>query len=104
MPAGFRSNDDLNIYIAEGGSYHFAFYERGKLVFDRSGSIDDLLYWYSESVVTRQAAKRVGDRAERFEYEFQVLRQFNIDWAKRNVRETAAMFREYGTSEDISST
>ena len=35
MPVGFRTNDGLNIYVAEDGSYHFTFYERGKLGFDR---------------------------------------------------------------------
>jgi hypothetical protein len=102
MHVGLRTNDGVNIYIADDGSYHFAFYERGKLGFDRSGNLDDLLYWYCQSVVTSQAAKRVGDRAERFKYEYQVLSQLNIDWAKRNVRETAAMFRKYGQPEDIS--
>jgi hypothetical protein len=101
MSVGFRTNDGLNIYIADDGSYHFTFYERGKLGFDRSGSFDDLLYWYCESVVTRQAAKLVGDRAERFKYEYQVLSHLNTDWAKRNVRDTAAMFRKYGQPEDI---
>ena len=101
MQVGLRTSDGLNIYIADDGSYHFTFYERGKLGFDRSGSRADLLYWYCESVVTRQAAKRVGDRAERFKYEYQVLSHLNIDWAKRNVRETAAMFRKYGQPEDI---
>jgi hypothetical protein len=101
MRVGLRTKDGLNIYIADDGSYHFTFYERGKLGFDRSGSLDDLLYWYCESVVTRQAAKQVGDRAERFKYEYQVLSHLNIDWAKRNVRETAAMFRKYNQPEDI---
>jgi hypothetical protein len=101
MPVGLRTNDGLNIYIADDGSYHFTFYERGKLGFDRSGSLDDLLYWYCESVVTRQAAKSVGDRKERFKYEYQVLSALNTDWAKRNVRETAAMFRRYGKPEDV---
>jgi hypothetical protein len=102
MRVGLRTNDGLNIYISDDGSYHFAFYERGKLGFDLSGNLDDLLYWYCQSVVTSQAAKQVGDRAERFKYEYQVLSQLNIDWAKRNVRETAAMFRKYGRPEDIS--
>ena len=102
MPVGLRTNDGLNIYIANDGSYHFTFYERGKLGFDRSGNLDDLLYWYCQSVVTSQAAKQVGDRAERFKYEYQVLSHLNIDWAKRNVRETAAMFRKYARPEDIS--
>jgi hypothetical protein len=101
MQVGLRTNDGLNIYIADDGSYHFTFYERGRLGFDRSGSLDDLRYWYCESVVTRQAAKLVGDRAERFKYEYQVLSQLNVDWAQRNVRETAAMFRKYSQPQDI---
>lgn len=101
MPVGLRTNDGLNIFLADDGSYHFTFYERGKLGFDRLGSLDDLLYWYAESVVTRQAAKQVGDRAERFKYEYQVLSRLNIEWAKRNVRETAAMFRKYSRPDDI---
>ena len=101
MPVGLRTNDDLNIFVADDGLYHFTFYERGKLGFDRAGSLDDLLYWYCQSVVSDQAAKRVGDRAERFKYEYQVLSELNVEWAKRNVRETAAMFRRYGKPQDI---
>lgn len=101
MQVGLRTNDGLNIYVADDGLYHFTFYERGKLGFDRSGSLDDLRYWYCQSVVTRQAAKLVGDRTERFKYEYQVLRHLNIDWAKRNVRETATMFRKYNKPQDI---
>lgn len=101
MQVGLRTNDGLNIYIADDGSYHFTFYERGKLGFDRSGSLDDLRYWYCQDVVASQAAKRIGDRAERFEYEYQVLSHLNVDWAKRNVRETAAMFRKYSKPQDI---
>lgn len=100
MPVGFRTNDGLNIYLAQDGSYHFTFYERGKLGFDQVGSLDDVLYWYTEGVVTSQAAKRVGDRAERFKYEYQVLSQFDPAWAKRRVRELAAIFRN-GQPEDI---
>ena len=102
VPVGFRTKDDLNIYIADDGSYHFTFYERGKLGFDQSGSLDDVLYWYCERVVSSQAVKWVGDRAERFKYEYQVLSSFSTDWAKRRVRETAAMFRKYGNPQDIS--
>jgi hypothetical protein len=101
MPVGFRTKDGLNIYVADDGSYHFAFYERGKLGFDQSGSLDDILYWYCEGVVTSQAAKLVGDRAERFKYEYQVLSRFDVGWAKRRVRELAAIFRN-GQPEDIS--
>lgn len=100
MRVGLRTRDDLNIYIADDGSYHFTFYERGKLGFDRSGSLDDLLYWYCKDIVRSQAARWVGDRAERFKYEYQVLSGFDIRWAKRRVRELAAMFRN-GQPEDI---
>jgi hypothetical protein len=100
VQVGLRTNDGLNIYIAD-GKYHFTFYERGTIDFDQAGSLDDLLYWYCESVVTRQAAKLVGDRAERFKYEYQVLSRFDVEWAKRRVRELAAMFAN-GQPEDIS--
>jgi hypothetical protein len=100
MRVGLRTNDDLNIYIAADGSYHFTFYERGKLGFDYSGDLDDLLYWYCKDIVRSQAAKQVGDRAERFKYEYQVLSRFDIRWAKRRVRELAAMFRN-GQPKDI---
>jgi hypothetical protein len=100
MRVGLRTSDGLNIYVADDGSYHFAFYERGQLGFDRSGTLDDLLYWYTEGVVSSQAAKWVGDRAERFKYEYDVLSIFNVQWAKRNVRETAELFRN-GQPEDV---
>ncbi|WP_077099111.1 hypothetical protein [Mycobacterium terramassiliense] len=64
------------------------------------GSLDDVLYWYTEGVVTSQAAKRVGDRAGRFKHEYQVLSQFDVAWAKRRVHELAALFRN-GQPEDI---
>lgn len=59
MEVGLRTNDGLNVYVADDGKYHFAFYERGQLVFDRAGSLDDLLYWYCEDIVTSRAAKQV---------------------------------------------
>ncbi|WP_326498544.1 Imm63 family immunity protein [Mycobacterium sp. Aquia_216] len=102
MPIGLLTKDGLNIYIADDGSYHFTFYERGTLGFDRVGSLDDLLYWYTQDVITNQAVKRVGDREQRFAYEYQALSDFNVEWAKRNVRETAALFCRYGQPEDIS--
>lgn len=52
MLVGLRNNDGLNVYVADDGSYHFTFYERGQLGFDRVGNLDDLLYWYTQSVVT----------------------------------------------------
>ena len=100
MRVGLRTRDGLNIYVAGDGSYHFTFYERGKLGFDQVGSLDDLPYWYCEGIVTHDAAKLVGDRAERFKYEYQVLSRFDIGWAKRRVRELASLFRN-GQPEDI---
>ncbi|MGB3474145.1 MAG: hypothetical protein WBA69_05125 [Mycobacterium sp.] len=101
MTVGMRTRDGLNIFVADDGSYHFTFYERGELGFDRVGSIDDLRYWYCADIVTDQAAKQVGDRAERFKFEYEILGEFSAEWAKRNVRDTAAMFRRYGKSQDI---
>lgn len=75
------------------GSYHYSFYERGRLGFERVGSIDDLRYWYCADIVTDEAAKQVDDRAERFKLEYEILCEFSSEWAKRNVRETAAMLR-----------
>jgi len=100
IPVGMRTNDGLNIFVADDGSYHFAYYERGKLGFDQVGDLDDLLYWYCEDIVTSQASKAVGDRAERFSYEYEVLSDFSVAWAKRRVRELAEMFRN-GQPEDI---
>jgi hypothetical protein len=100
LQVGLRTNDGLNVYVAEDDVYHFTFYERGKVAFDQTGSLDDVLYWYCEGIVTRQAARQVGDRAERFKYEYQILSQFSPQWAKRRVRELAALFRN-GQPEDI---
>jgi len=83
MKVGMRSNDDLNIFVDDQGVYHFAFYERGKLGFGQVGSLDDLLYWYCRDIVVNQSAKRVGDRRDRFKYEYDWLSEFSVDWAKR---------------------
>ncbi|MEB3069858.1 hypothetical protein [[Mycobacterium] vasticus] len=100
MQVGMRTNDGLNIFVDADGAYHFTFYERGKLGFDNVGSLDDVLYWYVKGIVRRQAARAVGDRAERFRCEYEVLSDFDVAWAKRRVRELAAMFRN-GQPEDI---
>ncbi|MEB3069859.1 hypothetical protein [[Mycobacterium] vasticus] len=101
MPVGMRTNAGLNIFVDDDGSYHFAHYERGKLGFDDVGSLDDVLYWYCKGVMTDQVVGQVGDRAGRFTLEYEVLSDFGLEWAKRNVRETAAMFRKYGKPQDI---
>lgn len=101
MPVGMLTRDGLNIFVAEDDTYHFTFYERGQLGFDKVGSLDDVLYWYCQSIVTREASARVGDRKDRFRYEYDWLSEFDAGWAKRNVRETADMFRRW-KPQDIS--
>lgn len=101
MLVGMRTNDGLNVFVADDGSYHFTFYERGELGFDWVGNLDDVLYWYCKGIVRSQAAKAVGDRAERFKLAYEILGEFSTEWAKRNVRDTAAMFRKYGQPQDI---
>ena len=99
VPVGMLTNDGLNIYIDD-GRYHFAFYERGKIGFDRVGSLDDVLYWFCQGEVSSLARKSVGDRAQRFRYEYDVLCRFDSRWAKRRVHELATMFRN-GQPQDI---
>lgn len=101
VSAGRLTNDGLNIFVADDGVHHYTFYERGQLGFDQTGSLDDVLYWFAEGVVSSQAAKNLGERADRFAYEYEVLGALNPDWAKRNVRDTAALFRRAGQPEDI---
>lgn len=100
QPVGLLTNDGLNIFVGDDGVYHYAFYERGQLGFDQAGGLDDVLYWYCQGVVSHTLARPIGDREQRFQFEYEVLNRFNPDWAKRNVRETAAMFRN-GQPEDI---
>jgi hypothetical protein len=100
MAVGLLTNDGLNIFVGDDGVYHYTFYERGQLGFDQAGSLDDVLYWYCQGVVTHTLARPIGDRGQRFQFEYDVLSRFNPEWAKRNVRETAAMFRN-GQPEDI---
>ncbi|TGD87345.1 hypothetical protein BayCH28_13245 [Mycolicibacterium sp. CH28] len=100
MAVGLLTNDGLNIFVGDDGVYHYTFYERGQLSFDQEGGLDDVLYWYCQGVVSHTLARPIGDRAQRFQHEYQVLSRINPDWAKRNVRETAAMFRN-GQPEDI---
>lgn len=101
MTVGLRSNDDLNIYIADDGSYHYAYYERGKLGFDKVGGLDDVLYWYCEGIVSSQAHRAVGDRKQAFAYEYEALMRFKPEWGKRAVRELAVKFRSWGSPDDI---
>lgn len=89
-----RTNDGLNIFVDDSGTYHFTFYERGKLGFDRAGTLDDLLYWYCQSTVAHQVSY-IADRKERFRYEYDVLSVLSLEWAKRRVRELAAGFRQW---------
>jgi hypothetical protein len=98
MPVGLLTNDGLNIYLDDDGLYHFTFYERGQLGFDRAGSLDDVLYWYCQDRVADDAA-RWSDRKQRFQYEYEILGRFSPKWAKRRVRELAASFRRHRPDE-----
>ncbi|MFT9655978.1 Imm63 family immunity protein [Mycobacteroides abscessus] len=96
-----RTNDDYNIFIDENGFYHYAYYERGQLSFDRVGDLDDVLYWYSNSIVFSMASRSTGNRADLFYSEYQMMERLNPGWGKRRVRDTASMFRRNKTPEDI---
>ena len=100
MAVGLRTNDGLNIFVDDDGTYHYTTYERGKLVWDYAGTRDDVLYWYCKGIVRGQGSRHFEDRKERFLFEYQVLSHYNPDWAKRRVRELAATFRD-GQPEDI---
>jgi hypothetical protein len=100
VAVGLLTNDGLNIFVDDSGLYHFTFYERGKVGFDRTGTLDDALYWFSQGEVSSLGRKLVGDRAQRFRYEHEVLSRLDPRWAKRRVRELAAMFRN-GQPQDI---
>ena len=65
-PVGLRTNDGLNIFVDDDGTYHYTTYERGKLVWDDAGTLDDVLYWYCEGIVGGQASRYFEDRKERF--------------------------------------
>lgn len=94
IPVGMRTNDGLNVFVDDSGTYHFAFYERGQLGFDQTGTLEDVLYWYCQSGVTDKASY-IADRKERFRYEYDVLSGLSPEWAKRRVRELAAKFRQW---------
>lgn len=100
VSVGLRTNDGLNIFVSDDGSYHYSFYERGQINFDQVGDLDDVLYWYCKGVVRDRAASQVGNRAERFKYEYEVLSRFDQEWAKRRVRELANLFRD-GQPQDL---
>lgn len=78
---------------------HYRYYERGKLVFDDAGTLDDVLYWYCAGVVSSLAG--FDDRKDRFLFEYQVLSHYNPHWGRRMVREQATKFREWGKPQDV---
>ncbi|WP_396877002.1 MULTISPECIES: hypothetical protein [Mycolicibacter] len=43
----------------------------------------------------------MGERAERFKYEYEWLSEFDVAWAKRRVRDLAAVFRSWEKPQDI---
>jgi hypothetical protein len=86
-------DDNLYIFVDADGIYHYAYFERGKLGFDRTGSLDDALYWYCSGIVGRRASRDFGDRKYRFAAEYTELSRYNPEWGKRRIRELAAKFR-----------
>lgn len=81
-------------------AYHYTFFERGKLGFDRVGDLDDALYWYCDGIAFSMASRSTGNRKDLFYVEYEILSKLNPEWGKRRVRETAAMFRN-GQPQDI---
>lgn len=61
---GMRRDDDLYVFVDDDGTYHYRYYERGKLVVDDAGTLDDVLYWYCAGVVSSLAG--FDDRKDRF--------------------------------------
>lgn len=99
IPVGLRTNDGLNVYVDDDGIYHYAFYERGKLAEDKTGGLDDTLYWYSESVLSEQAS--YVDRRQTFLNIFQELTQLDPEWGKRYVRDLTEFFHNISKPQDI---
>lgn len=99
IPVGLRTNDGLNIYVDDEGTYHYAFYERGELGFDRTGSLDDVLYWYCKGLFSNQAS--FADRRQTFLSGYELLTQYNPEWGKRYVRDLAELFRSVSKPQDI---
>jgi hypothetical protein len=102
-------NDDLNIFIDDGGRYHYSYWERGRENFDLVGEMDDVLYWFAEgithSIGSGYAAKhRSQDQDHRilmWAKQYELLNQINPSWAKRCVRETADKLRGWGLAEAV---
>ncbi|HJT96339.1 MAG TPA: Imm63 family immunity protein [Mycobacterium sp.] len=103
------TNDDLNIFIDDGGKYHYSYWERGRPNFDRVGELDDVLYWYAQGIAhdigsgysaTNSAPNR-DFRISLWARQYEALNQLNPHWAKRWVRETADKLRGWGREEDV---
>ena len=94
IPVGQLTSDGLRIFFGDDGIYHFTYSERGVVVEDWAGSLDDVLYRYCEGIVFHDAA-RWSDRKQRFQYEFDILSGINPEWGKRWVRELAVSFRQW---------
>lgn len=92
---GMRSNDDLNVFVDDEGVYHYAYWERGKLSFDLTGSLDDVLYWYCEGHASTLGHRCNGERKQAFQFTHDVLASYDPRWAKRYVRELAGKMRQW---------
>jgi hypothetical protein len=96
-----RTTDDINIFVDDNGTCHFAYYERGKAGFDRTGDLDDILYWYCEDIVSGEANRKFSNRRLWFAEAYRILNQFNPNWGKRYVRDLAEFFRRIQKPQDI---
>ncbi|OBI46486.1 hypothetical protein A5707_21220 [Mycobacterium kyorinense] len=102
-------NDDLNIFIDDGGRYHYSYWERGRPNFDRVGEIDDVLYWFAEGITfnigcsysAQYTAQNEKFRVLMWAKQYELLNQLDPRWAKRCVRETAGWLRRWGKDEDV---
>lgn len=102
-------NDDVNIFIDEGGRYHYSYWERNKPNFDRVGEIDDVLYWFAEGITftiggsysARYRAQNEDFRRSLWAKQYELLNRLNPHWATRCVRETADLLRGWGKDEDV---
>ena len=99
MPVGLRTNDGLNIYVDDDGTYHYTTYER------ENSSSTTPARWTMSSIGTAKAswAAKPPDTsriAGTLPVRVPGTERLGPDWAKRKVRELAALFRD-GQPEDI---
>jgi hypothetical protein len=103
------TNDDYNVFIDDGGKYHYSYFERGQQRFDRVGELDDVLYWFAEGLTqdigSHYAAQHTAldhdFRSVMWARQYELLSGLNPDWASRRVRELADYLRSWGLDRDV---